>query len=68
LRQVRDLLAGNPGSRRVQLVFERASGVPLRVDVGDELRIKLTSELEAKLAPWLAAESESFASTMVAVG
>jgi len=68
LRQVRDVLAGNPGGRRVQLVFELASGVPLRLDVGDELRIELTSELEAKLAPWLAAESESFASTMVAVG
>ena len=41
------------GKQRVQLVFERADATPLRVDVGNELCIDLTPELEAKLAPWL---------------
>jgi DNA polymerase III subunit alpha len=53
LRHVRETLARNPGNERVQLVFERANGVPLRVDVSDELRAELTPELEATLAPWL---------------
>jgi DNA polymerase-3 subunit alpha len=53
LRQVREALASNPGRQRVQLVFERASGAPLRVDVSNELSVNLTPDLETKLAPWL---------------
>jgi DNA polymerase-3 subunit alpha len=53
LRQVREVLAGNPGKQHVQLVFERASGAPLRVNVGNELCVELTPDLETKLAPWL---------------
>ena len=55
LRQVRELLAANPGKQRVQLLFERAAGEPLRVDVGNELRVDLTAELQAQLGPWLEA-------------
>jgi DNA polymerase III subunit alpha len=53
LRQVREILAGSPGKQPVQLVFERANGAPLRVDVSNELSVALSPELEAKLAPWL---------------
>ena len=63
LREVREVLARNPGKQRVQLVFERTNAAPLRVDVGNELCIDLTSELEAKLAPWL----ETNAATAAAV-
>jgi DNA polymerase-3 subunit alpha len=53
LRQVREILAANPGKQRVQLVFERPNAAPLRVDVSNEFCVDLTPELEAKLAPWL---------------
>ncbi len=53
LREVKAILAASPGTQSVQLVFERLVGDPLFVDVGTELRIALTPELEAQLAPWL---------------
>jgi DNA polymerase-3 subunit alpha len=69
LRHVRETLARNPGNERVQLVFERANGVPLRVDVSDELRAELTPELEATLAPWLESPGRSMTdATAVAIG
>src|SRR5213082_797126 len=49
LREVREVLASSPGQRRVQLLFERPSGEPLRVDAGSDLRVDLTSDLEQKL-------------------
>ena len=55
LRQVRDLLASSPGVRRVELLFDRGEGTPLRVDAGAECRITLTGDLQQKLAPWLVA-------------
>jgi hypothetical protein len=64
LREVREALAANPGKQRVQLVFERLNAAPLRVDVGNELCIDLTPELEARLAPWLL---EASAATAAAV-
>ena len=66
LRHVREVLARNPGDQRVQLVFERASGPPLRVDVDSELRAELTPELEATLAPWLESRTDSMASAAAA--
>jgi len=53
LREVRELLASSPGQRRVQLLFDRPSGEPLRVDAGAHLRVNLTSDLEQKLMRWL---------------
>jgi DNA polymerase-3 subunit alpha len=53
LRHVREILASSPGDRRVQLLFARSGGDPLRVDAGDDVRVDLTHELEAKLARWL---------------
>ncbi|HXY60378.1 MAG TPA: DNA polymerase III subunit alpha [Chthoniobacterales bacterium] len=53
LREVRDLLASSPGKRRVQLLFDRPSGEPLRMDAGSDLSVNLTSELEGKLMRWL---------------
>jgi DNA polymerase-3 subunit alpha len=53
LRQVRELLATSPGPRRVQLLFDRLSGEPLRVDAGSDLRVDLTRDLEQKLTRWL---------------
>jgi hypothetical protein len=55
LREVRQLLASSPGVRRVQLVFDRVSGDPLRVDAGSDCRINLTSDLRDKLSRWLVA-------------
>lgn len=54
LREVKGVLAGHPGERGVQLLFERATGESLRLDLSHELRIAFTPELEARLAPWLA--------------
>lgn len=69
LRHVREVLARNPGNHRVQLVFERASGPALRVDVSNELRAELTPELEATLAPWLESRAGSMAdATAAAMG
>ena len=53
LREVRELLASSPGERRVQLLFDRPNGEPLRVDAGADLRVNLTSDLEQKLMRWL---------------
>src|SRR5437870_3811837 len=53
LREVRELLASSPGRRRVQLLFDRPSGEPLRVDAGAALCVELTSDLEQKLVRWL---------------
>jgi DNA polymerase-3 subunit alpha len=53
LREVREILASSPGQRRVQLLFDRPMGEPLRVDAGADLRVNLTSDLEQKLMRWL---------------
>jgi DNA polymerase-3 subunit alpha len=53
LHEVRELLASSPGQRRVQLLFDRPSGDPLRVDAGADLRVELTRDLEQKLMRWL---------------
>src|SRR5205809_301988 len=53
LREVRELLESSPGRRRVQLLFDRPSGEPLRVDAGEDLCVELTSDLEQKLVRWL---------------
>jgi DNA polymerase-3 subunit alpha len=53
LREVRELLASSPGQRRVQLLFDRPGGEPLRVEAGSELRVELTRDLEQKLMRWL---------------
>src|SRR5437667_765664 len=53
LREVRELLESSPGRRRVQLLFDRPSGEPLRVDAGADLCVELTSELEQKLVRWM---------------
>ena len=66
LRHVREVLARSPGNQRVQLVFERANGVPLRVDVSDELSVELTPELEATLAPWIESRTRSMADAAAA--
>jgi DNA polymerase-3 subunit alpha len=53
LREVRELLASSPGQRRVQLLFDRPTGDPLRMDAGADLRVDLTRDLEQKLTRWL---------------
>jgi DNA polymerase-3 subunit alpha len=53
LRQVREILASSPGQQRVQLLFGRPSGEPLRVDAGADFWVELTRELEEKLSRWL---------------
>jgi len=53
LREVRELLASSPGHRRVQLLFDRPNGEPLRVEAGSELRVELTRDLEQRLMRWL---------------
>jgi DNA polymerase-3 subunit alpha len=53
LRQVHEILVASPGPRRVQLLFDRGDGNPLRLDAGVELRVNLTQELEEKLSRWL---------------
>jgi DNA polymerase-3 subunit alpha len=53
LREVRELLSSSPGARRVQLLFDRPAGDPLRVDAGADLRVDLTHDLEDKLTRWL---------------
>src|SRR5438128_5679843 len=53
LREVREILASSPGQRRVQLLFDRPAGNPLRVDAGADFRVDLTRELEEKLSRWL---------------
>jgi DNA polymerase-3 subunit alpha len=53
LREVREILASSPGRRPVQLLFDRATGDPLRLDAGTEFRVNLTPDLETKLSRWL---------------
>ena len=53
LREVREILVSSPGQRRVQLLFDRPTGNPLRVDAGADFRVDLTRELEEKLSRWL---------------
>jgi hypothetical protein len=53
LSQVREILASSPGQRRVQLLFDRAGGTPLRVDAGADFCVDLTRDLQEKLARWL---------------
>jgi DNA polymerase-3 subunit alpha len=53
LATVRDILRASPGTRRVELCFVGDDGRRLRLRSGDELRVALTAEVEAKLAPWL---------------
>jgi hypothetical protein len=67
LRKVKEVLAESPGARRVQLLFERTQGEPLRVDVSNEFRIDLTPQLEARLAPWLVPNYESVPDAMAAL-
>lgn len=68
LREVREILASSPGSRRVQLVFGRPDGQALRVDAGADCSVTVTRELEQKLARWLvAAKSERSAVVREAV-
>ncbi len=64
LREVREILASSPGDRRVQLLFARAGDDPLRVDAGDDVRVDLTRDLEAKLARWLVSTKSERRSAM----
>jgi DNA polymerase-3 subunit alpha len=52
-RQVQSLLSTSPGACPVRLVFGRTGGEALQMDAGLTLRVNLTPELRAKLAPWL---------------
>ncbi|HEX8678974.1 MAG TPA: DNA polymerase III subunit alpha, partial [Chthoniobacterales bacterium] len=54
LQHVRQLLGGSPGSRPVQLLFERTDGGVVRLDAGAELCVELTPDLRSKLTRWLA--------------
>jgi DNA polymerase-3 subunit alpha len=53
LREVREILASSPGRCPVQLLFDRANGNSLRLEIGAEFHVDLTSDLEQKLARWL---------------
>ena len=53
LREVRQILASSPGRRRVRLLFDRAAGNCLRLDVGTDFSVDLTHDLEKKLSRWL---------------
>jgi len=53
LREVRQILASSPGRRRVRLLFDRATGNSLRLDVGADFCVDLTRDLEEKLSRWL---------------
>jgi hypothetical protein len=55
LQEVRQILGTAPGNTAVRLMFERANGELLRLDVGAELCVDHTAELKQKLARWLAA-------------
>jgi DNA polymerase III subunit alpha len=48
LREVREILASSPGSRPVQLIFERAT-----IATAPNFSVNLTRDLEEKLARWL---------------
>jgi len=53
LREVRQILASSPGRRRVRLLFDRATGNCLHLDVGPDFCVDLTRDLEEKLSRWL---------------
>jgi DNA polymerase-3 subunit alpha len=53
LRKVREILVSSPGRRPVQLLFDRANGNSLRLDVGTDFRVTLTPDMEEKLSRWL---------------
>src|SRR6266496_2266138 len=53
LREVREILVSSPGRRPVQLLFDRAIGNSLRLDVGADFRVDLTRDIEKKLSRWL---------------
>lgn len=56
LRQVRNILVSSPGSKVVQLLFDRGNGNSLRLDVGTKFRVDLTPGLREKLSRWLVTE------------
>ena len=53
LREVQQILASSPGRRRVRLLFDRATGNCLHLDVGADFCVDLTRDLEEKLSRWL---------------
>jgi DNA polymerase-3 subunit alpha len=53
LREVREILASSPGSREVELLFERGTDNALRMAAGGEFRVNLTRDLEKRLSRWL---------------
>jgi DNA polymerase-3 subunit alpha len=53
LQEVRQILGTAPGTTAVRLMFERANGELLRLDVGAELCVDRSAELKQKLARWL---------------
>jgi hypothetical protein len=53
LVSVRDTLAGSPGTRRVEFIFVGEGGQRLKLTASDQLRVTLTDEAKARLAPWL---------------
>jgi DNA polymerase-3 subunit alpha len=53
LLTVRDILRQSPGARRVELCFVGNDGRRLRLRSGDDFRIALTPDTEAKLSAWL---------------
>jgi DNA polymerase-3 subunit alpha len=55
-RQVQAALAASPGLQPVRLMFCRPGGESLQMEAGLNLRVTMTPELRAKLAPWLNAE------------
>ncbi|HEX7515837.1 MAG TPA: DNA polymerase III subunit alpha [Chthoniobacterales bacterium] len=55
-RQVQAVLAASPGTRPVRLMFCRPDGESLQMEAGINLRVEMTPELRAKLAPWLTVE------------
>jgi DNA polymerase-3 subunit alpha len=61
MRQVQAVLASSPGTCPVRLMFCRPDGESLLMDAGLNLRVNLTPELRAKLAPWLQGEETASA-------
>jgi DNA polymerase-3 subunit alpha len=53
LHEVREILASSPGCRPVQLLFDRATGDSLRMNVGADFCVDLTRDLEERLSRWL---------------
>jgi DNA polymerase-3 subunit alpha len=53
LREVQQILSSSPGRRRVRLLFDRATGNCLHLDVGADFCVDLTRDLEEKLSRWL---------------